>query len=84
MNRKITAATAAAIIFYMGVIVGWHVYSPERNIGLQNPGADNRPPETARKASDVRIGEFFMRYEETTSRLTGKWGCRKLFRQRWA
>ncbi|MDR1342994.1 MAG: PQQ-like beta-propeller repeat protein [Prevotellaceae bacterium] len=73
MNRKITAATAAAIIFYMGVIVGWHAYSPGRNIGLQNPGADNRPPETARKASDVRIGEFFMRYEETTSQLTGKW-----------
>jgi outer membrane protein assembly factor BamB len=42
---------------------------------MQVPGADNRPPETTRKADDVRIGEYFMRYEESTPELTGKWTC---------
>jgi outer membrane protein assembly factor BamB len=57
------------------MIVGWHLYRTDRHITLQVPGADNRPPETERKANDVRIGEFFMRYEDITSSLTGKWGC---------
>jgi outer membrane protein assembly factor BamB len=73
MNRRITAVTIATVIIYLGIIVAWHVYSPNRNIELQNPGADNRPPETARRANEVRIGEFFMRYEESNSQLTGKW-----------
>ncbi|MDR1738809.1 MAG: PQQ-like beta-propeller repeat protein [Candidatus Symbiothrix sp.] len=72
-SRKITAVTGAVIIFYTGIIIAWHIYSPDRSIEMQNPGADNRPPETARKTDDVRIGEFFMRYEQTTSQLTGKW-----------
>jgi outer membrane protein assembly factor BamB len=56
-------------------MVGWHFYSPERDFAMQVPGADNRPPETARKADDVRIGEFFMRYADDASTLTGKWTC---------
>ncbi|MDR2119855.1 MAG: PQQ-like beta-propeller repeat protein [Tannerella sp.] len=70
--RLVTIATA---LVYTGVLAGWHLYSPERGVALQAPGADNRPPETARKAGDVRIGEFFMRYAETPSSLTGKWPC---------
>jgi outer membrane protein assembly factor BamB len=70
--RLVTAATA---LIYVCVIIGWHLYSPEREFALQAPGADNRPPETARKADDVRIGEFFMRYDEINSALTGKWTC---------
>jgi outer membrane protein assembly factor BamB len=71
----IRLVTLATTIIYVGIIIGWHSYSPEREFVLQAPGADNRPPETARKADDVRIGEFFMRYETTTSSLTGKWTC---------
>jgi outer membrane protein assembly factor BamB len=70
--RLVTLATA---LVYACLIIGWHLYSPARNFALQTPGADNRPPETARKANDVRIGEFFMRYDEITSSLKGKWTC---------
>jgi outer membrane protein assembly factor BamB len=59
----------------MAAVTGWHVYAPSRRFALQAPGADNRPPETARRADDVRIGEFFMRYAQAESSLTGKWTC---------
>ncbi|KAA6322033.1 hypothetical protein EZS27_028388 [termite gut metagenome] len=59
----------------MSVIVGWHIYSPRKSFSLQMPGADNRPEGLARKANDVLIGEFFMRYDDITSFLTGKWNC---------
>ncbi|KAA6316857.1 hypothetical protein EZS27_032894, partial [termite gut metagenome] len=62
-------------LIYVSVIVGWHIYSPKRNFSLQAPGADNRPEGLARKANDVLIGEFFMRYDDITSLLTGKWHC---------
>ena len=42
---------------------------------MQEPGADNRPEGTARSAADVVIGEFFMRYAESSSTLTGQWPC---------
>ena len=75
-KRSIQLVTIAAALVYLGVVVGWHVYSPPRAFVLQAPGADNRPPETARKADDVRIGEFFMRYDDLeASTLTGKWTC---------
>ncbi|KAA6300082.1 MAG: hypothetical protein EZS26_003773, partial [Candidatus Ordinivivax streblomastigis] len=60
---------------YVSVIVGWHIYSPRKSFSLQMPGADNRPEGLARKANDVLIGEFFMRYDDITSFLTGKWNC---------
>jgi len=72
LKKKINIITAAV---YIALIVGWHLYTPHRNLAIQAPGADNRPPETARKANDVRIGEFFMRYEDNTPSLTGKWQC---------
>ncbi|MDR1416028.1 MAG: hypothetical protein LBJ57_01255, partial [Prevotellaceae bacterium] len=75
MNGKIFIATASVIIIYLAIIIGWHVYVPQKELAVQAPGADNRPPETARKADDVRIGEFFMRYEDTSPSLTGKWIC---------
>ncbi|MDR0756763.1 MAG: PQQ-like beta-propeller repeat protein, partial [Tannerella sp.] len=65
----------ATVVVYTGVMVWWHLYSPGRHIVLQAPGADNRPPETARRADDVRIGEFFMRYDDVASTLTGRWTC---------
>jgi outer membrane protein assembly factor BamB len=74
-NKTVKLVTITVILVYVGVIAGWHIYSPERDFGLQAPGADKRPPETARRADDVRIGEFFMHYEDFTSPLTGKWAC---------
>jgi outer membrane protein assembly factor BamB len=74
-DRKVKLITAATALIYAAILVGWHLYSPERDVALQAPGADNRPPETVRRADDVRIGEFFMRYDEFTSTLTGKWTC---------
>jgi outer membrane protein assembly factor BamB len=74
-KRIIQLTTAAATLVYLGVIIGWHVYSPPREFVLQAPGADNRPKESARRADDVRIGEYFMRYDESASALTGKWIC---------
>jgi outer membrane protein assembly factor BamB len=74
-KRNIRLITAAVALAYAGVIIGWHVYSPPRQFVLQAPGADNRPAETARRADDVRIGEFFMRYDQAASTLTGKWIC---------
>ncbi|GHV04292.1 hypothetical protein FACS189416_2310 [Bacteroidia bacterium] len=74
-RKKVNIVTIATIIVYAGIIVGWHIYTPDRNFALQAPGADNRPEGMARAADDVRIGEFFMRYEDVTSSLTGKWTC---------
>ncbi|MDR3193952.1 MAG: PQQ-like beta-propeller repeat protein [Tannerella sp.] len=73
-KRKIQYVTAGVALVYACVIVGWHVYLPERDIALQAPGADHRP-QGVRKTDEVRIGEFFMRYGEETSALTGKWTC---------
>ncbi|MDR0682943.1 MAG: PQQ-like beta-propeller repeat protein [Dysgonamonadaceae bacterium] len=72
---KVSIVTVAVTVIYVVIIIFWHIYSPQREFAMQTPGADNRPPETARKAGDVRIGEFFMRYEDMTSLLTGKWSC---------
>jgi outer membrane protein assembly factor BamB len=63
------------MFLYLGVIVWWHVYTPRKDFSVQKPGADNRPDGLTRKTDDVLIGEFFMRYDETTSSLTGKWNC---------
>ena len=72
-KRIISVITVATIVVYLGLIIGWHIYSPRNEFELQTPGADNRPEASARAASDVRIGEFFMRYDEAESSLTGKW-----------
>jgi outer membrane protein assembly factor BamB len=65
--------TIGLIAVYVGVIVGWHLYEPRKDFAILAPGADNRPAELARSANDVVIGEFFMRYNDATSALTGKW-----------
>jgi outer membrane protein assembly factor BamB len=75
LKKKIRFITVAVTLIYTGVIIWWHVYLPERTMNVQAPGADHRPQGTARKADDVRIGEFFMRYGESASALTGKWNC---------
>ncbi|MDR0972585.1 MAG: PQQ-binding-like beta-propeller repeat protein [Prevotellaceae bacterium] len=75
-KRIVTSITALVIVLYAGVIVGWHLYTPHEHLTIQNPGADNRPAGETRKADDVLIGEFFMKYTDMpASSLSGKWNC---------
>ena len=72
-KNKTVWITFATACFYAAVLIGWHLYVP-RELTLQNPGADNRPEGLARKADDVVIGEYFMKYsDEAPSALTGAW-----------
>ncbi|PTN08229.1 PQQ-binding-like beta-propeller repeat protein [Mangrovibacterium marinum] len=75
MNEKriIKAITYLSILVFAGAIVGWHLHSPRRDFEVLAPGADNRPEGLARNADDVKIGEFFMRYNEESSTRTGQW-----------
>lgn len=59
-NKVITLATAA---FWIVVLVAWHWYDPSKEFIAHEPGADNRPEGSARKADEVVIGEYFMKYE---------------------
>jgi outer membrane protein assembly factor BamB len=76
-KRRLTLITAGVTVIYTIVLIGWHVYTPAGNFSLQAPGADNRPEGSARKADDVVVGEFFMKYDENTgdavSNLKGQW-----------
>lgn len=74
MNRTklITAGVAA---FWLMVLIGWHLYDPSTGFTEQVPGADNRPAGSARKADEVVVGEYFMKYEDATEPegFTGVW-----------
>ena len=76
-KRKLTLITAGVAVIYTIVLIGWHIYTPAANFSLQAPGADNRPEGNARKADDVVVGEFFMKYDENAgdavSDLNGQW-----------
>ncbi|MCL2246389.1 MAG: PQQ-like beta-propeller repeat protein [Lentimicrobiaceae bacterium] len=74
-KKLIALITFLIILIYTGVILFWHLYTPNDNIAMQNPGADNRPEGKSRNTDDVIIGEFFMRYAETSSSLKGAWNC---------
>ena len=76
-KKNLTLITVGVAVIYLIVLVGWQVYTPADNFSLQEPGADNRPEGSARKADDVVVGEFFMKYDENTgdavSNLKGQW-----------
>lgn len=72
-KRVVTGITILMVFIYTGILVGWHLYTPRKSFSIQSPGADNRPEGLSRAANDVQIGEFFMRYDDTSSELTGKW-----------
>ena len=74
-NKLITFITAGVAIVFFGLVVWWHIYTPKEHLTVQVPGADNRPEGSARSATDVIIGEYFMKYAESASTLTGKWPC---------
>lgn len=72
-QRIVTGITILMVFIYTGIIVGWHLYIPREALTIQAPGADNRPEGLTRTANDVLIGEFFMKYDDASSELTGKW-----------
>jgi len=73
-NRKtIIAITVGTAMLYLCAIAWWHIYTPMEHLSTQEPGADNRPDGATRSINDVLIGEFFMKYDEIHSDLTGKW-----------
>ena len=70
-NKVITLATA---VFWIVVLVAWHWYDPSKDFIAHQPGADNRPEGSARKADEVVIGEYFMKYEvDATPEGTDVW-----------
>jgi outer membrane protein assembly factor BamB len=71
----VRGVTLLAALVFAGVIAGWQWYAPGLHLAIQAPGADHRPAGTARKTTDVRIGEFFMQYADTSSSLKGSWPC---------
>ena len=72
-KKTITIITVTTALIYAAIIVGWHLYTPRGYLDVQAPGADNRPEGSSRSINDVLIGEFFMKYEDLSSDLTGKW-----------
>lgn len=73
-RKLLTWITAGVAILWTALIVWWHLYDPYRKLSTHEPGADNRPEGTARKADDVVIGEFFMKYDEPVPQgFTGVW-----------
>ena len=73
-EKRLIYVAAATALFYAALLVGWHLYTPKQDFDLHLPGADNRPEGLERKADDVVIGEYFMRYEEEFStELEGRW-----------
>jgi outer membrane protein assembly factor BamB len=74
-NTIIRLITISVVLIFAAMIVFWNFYSPDSNIVIQNPGADNRPEGSARSADDVVIGEYFMRFSESSPTLQGQWSC---------
>ena len=76
-NKKITIITIGVIVFYLCLLMAWHLYEPSGNFTELQPGADHRPAGHIRKADDVLIGEFFMQDASTqvSSKLKGEWPC---------
>ena len=75
MEKKniVRLITIFVVLVYTGAIAFWHFYTPDSKITIQNPGADNRPEGSARTVDDVVIGEFFMRFAESSPTLKGQW-----------
>jgi outer membrane protein assembly factor BamB len=74
-KNLIILITIFVTLVYAGVIAFWHLYTPDYDILMQNPGADNRPEDNAHNADDVVIGDFFLFFNDETSALRGQWSC---------
>ena len=74
MKKRSRYITLATIAFWTVVLIGWHLYDPSSRFVKFEPGADKRPVGSARKADDVVIGEFFMKYNATfTEGMKDQW-----------
>ena len=74
MKRPLTWITVGVALLWAALLLAWHLYDPYKGLSAQEPGADNRPAGTTRKADDVVIGEFFMKYDEPLPKgFTGAW-----------
>jgi len=66
--------TWLVVVLYVAILAWWQLYDPGTELTEHQPGADNRPAGTERKADDVVIGEFFMKYdEEEPPEMRGAW-----------
>lgn len=59
--------------FLLGLIVWWLVSDTSRTFQANEPGQDGRPDSLLRAADDVKIGEFFMRYQASPQALSSSW-----------
>ncbi len=66
-KNRIRAITWGVVALYAAMLVWWFAGNPYASLSLQLPGNDGRPDSIARSADEVRIGEFFMQYEEPSS-----------------
>ena len=76
INKKtLTWITASLAVLYALLLLGWHLYDPYRRLTTQEPGSDNRPEGTARRADDVVVGEFFLQYDAPvpSTSFSGSW-----------
>ncbi|MBP5277395.1 MAG: PQQ-binding-like beta-propeller repeat protein, partial [Prevotella sp.] len=72
--NKTKIITIATILVWTVILIGWHLYNPSTGFTTFVPGADKRPPGSERKADDVVIGEFFMKYDSIpNTKLTDTW-----------
>jgi outer membrane protein assembly factor BamB len=73
-KNTINIITILLIFVYTGVFIWWFSYDSHAGLTTLEPGADERPASLARSADDVRIGEFFMKYEvDENHGFSGKW-----------
>ena len=65
INKKtIQILSFAMVLLYLVLLGWWFGYNPYNSLSTNNPGSDGRPDSIIRSADDVRIGEFFMQYED--------------------
>ena len=60
-KRILTCVTIGVAVIWTALMVFWFLRDPHKGMSTFEPGADNRPEGTARKADDVVVGEFFMK-----------------------
>ncbi|WP_221932477.1 PQQ-binding-like beta-propeller repeat protein [Carboxylicivirga sp. M1479] len=72
-QRIIQTITIVTVLVYTSLIAAWQLMPANLDFAIQAPGADNRPAGKTRAANDVVIGEYFMRYDNETSALSGNW-----------
>lgn len=63
----------AAAVVALAIFIFWFTYNPVKDFTSSVPGMDSVPALDSASLEQVVIGEFFNRYANTESNLTGKW-----------